>query len=349
MSAPALVFPLALAVLAQHPELEPPDTLVLRAVGDVMLGTTVPEGNLPPDDGARLLDGVRELLHEGPLTFVNLEGPLCDSGESEKCKRSKNCYAFRSPTHYGRYLQEAGVDLASTANNHSGDFGEACRRETEATLDALGIGWSGPPGSIARRLVQGRRVAMVAFHTSAACNDVNDHAAAKRLVEQAAKDSDFVIVSFHGGAEGAKALRLPKGRERFHGENRGDLRRFARVVIDAGADVVIGHGPHVLRAMELYNDRLIAYSLGNFATYGRFNLSGNLGVGMVLEVELEKDGRFRRGRILPTRQVDKGVPEVDPERRAISLVRRLTAEDIDAPGITIGEDGAIERSLRSER
>lgn len=316
----------------------------LRAVGDVMLGTVFPEGYLPPEDGAQMLAGVKDWLEDADLTFVNLEGPLCDlPAPSQKCKRSKNCYAFRSPTHYVKYFVEAGVDLASTANNHSGDFGEPCRRQTEATLDRVGIKWSGAPGTIATIERNGLKIAMVAFHTSPATNDVNDHATAQMLVKAAAASHDLVVVSFHGGAEGAKNTRVPHGEETFFGENRGDLRTFTHLVIDAGADLVLGHGPHVLRAMEIYNDRLIAYSLGNFATYGRFSLGGALGIGAVLEVVLDGQGRFVSGKVLPTKQVDKGVPQKDPEGTAIGYIRLLSREDFPETGVEVDAEGNIGR------
>ncbi len=220
-------------------------TVRLRAVGDIMLGTDFPHPTdyLPPQDGAHLLDAVAPALQDADFTFGNLEGPLCDGGETTKCGEGENCYAFRTPTRYGAYLVDAGFDLMSTANNHSGDFGESCRRETEATLDSLGIAWSGPPGSIATIDVDDVAVALVAFHTSPACNDVNDRETAKLLVAAAAARADLVVVSFHGGAEGSKALHVPQGQETFYGENRGSLRAFARDVVGAGADLVIGHGP----------------------------------------------------------------------------------------------------------
>jgi poly-gamma-glutamate capsule biosynthesis protein CapA/YwtB (metallophosphatase superfamily) len=337
-----MVYTLLLALLAASPDASPEAPFLrLRAVGDVMLGTTVPEGHLPPDDGAHLLDEVRPLLTDADLTFVNLEGPLCDNGATTKCGKSGNCYAFRSPTRFGKYLVEAGVDLASTANNHSGDFGELCRRETEATLDKLGIRWSGPPGSIATVEHGGKKIALIGFHTSASCNHVNDHAGAVKLVKSAKATHDLVIVSFHGGAEGTAATRVKKGNEMFHGENRGDLPVFTHAVIDAGADLVLGHGPHVVRAMEVYKGRLIAYSMGNFATYGRFDLSGPLAIGMVLEVELLSDGRFSKGRILATRQEGKGVPRPDPDGKAVESVKRLTAADFPASGVVVGADGSI--------
>ncbi len=322
----------------------PPDvSLRLRAVGDVMIGTDFPEGYLPPEDGATVMADVYDWLRDADLTFVNLEGPLCDDpAPSAKCRpKSTNCYAFRSPTRYVKYLTEAGVDLASLANNHSGDFGEVCRRQTEATLDEAGIKWSGPPGSIASTEKNGLKVAMIAFHTSAAVNNVNDHKTAAALVRSAAASHDIVVVSFHGGAEGSRATRVPHGRETFHGENRGDLRAFTRTVVDAGADLVLGHGPHVLRGMEIYKDRLIAYSLGNFATYGRFNLSGPLGVGVVLEVVMDGEGRFVSGKLLPTKQIERGIAVKDPAGAAIGQVRMLSGEDFPKTGVRVDKEGNL--------
>ncbi len=330
----ATLFALALAAA-------PEPAVRLRAVGDVMLGTSVPEGHLPPDGGVHLLAEVAPLLADADLTFANLEGPLCDSGSSTKCKKGGNCYAFRSPTAYVEALVAAGFDLASTANNHAGDFGEACRRETEKTLDAHRIAWSGPPGTIGTTTVKGLRLALVAFHTSASTNDVNDLAGAKALVKKAKEQADLVVVSFHGGAEGYDKQHVVDGSELFLGENRGDVKAFTHAVIDAGADLVLGHGPHVLRALELYQGHLIAYSLGNFATYGRFTLSGPLGIAGVLEVELAKDGRFVSGRLLPTLQEGKGVPKKDPSGQGIALVRQLTLKDFPDSGLVIADDGVV--------
>jgi len=305
----------------------PEPFLRLRAAGDVMLGTTVPEGKLAPNDGANLLDAVAPLLRDADLTFVNMEGPLCDSGTSSKCKKGGNCFAFRSPTRYGKYLEAAGIDLASTANNHSGDFGEACRRETEATLDSHHIVWSGPRGTVGHTEFKGKKIALIAFHTSGACNDVNDLKTAKELVRQARATNDLVFVSFHGGAEGTNATHVKDGAEKYLGENRGDLKAFTHGVIDAGADLVIGHGPHVVRALEVYNGHLIAYSLGNFATYGRFDLSGPLGVAAILEVSLAEDGKFVSGKLISTKQEGEGVPTTDATARGAKLVLQLSKSD----------------------
>ena len=318
-------------------------TVRLRAVGDMMIGTTFPAGVLPADPQATFND-VAPWLRDADVTFGNLEGPLCDVGETTKCKPDApegSCYAFRSPESYGPIYKDAGFDVVSTANNHSGDFGEVCRSHTEQVLDRQGIKHSGRVGDIARWETNGLKVALVAFHTSRATHYVNDHDTAAELVRALTTEADIVIVSFHGGAEGGKAIHVPVGGESFYGENRGNLREFTHVVVDAGADLVVGHGPHVLRGMELYKGRLIAYSLGNFATYGRFNVRGNGGVGAILDVTMDAEGRFVNGKILPTMQVGEGTPMKDPEGKAIDLVRLLSAEDFPQYGVQVAQDGSL--------
>ena len=319
-------------------------TLRMRAVGDMMIGTDFPAGHLPPQDGATIFAGVADWLRDADLTFGNLEGPLCDSGRTDKCKPDAapgSCYAFRTPASYTQHYVDAGFDMVSTANNHSGDFGQGCRLETERHLDEAGIAHSGRPGDIASVEHNGLKVAMIGFHTSRACHYVNDHKTAATLVSALAAEHDIVIVSFHGGAEGRRAIRVPYGQETFYGENRGNLREFTHIVIDAGADLVIGHGPHVLRGMEIYNDRLIAYSLGNFATYSRFNLSGNSGLGAILDVTMDKQGRFVSGQILPTIQEGEGFPVKDEEARAVDLIRTLTQQDFPEYGVRVAQDGTL--------
>ena len=308
-----------------------------------MMGTTFPVGGdyLPPFDGQRYLSDVDHLLRDADLTFANLEGPFIDGGTTRKCGSGSNCYAFRTPTRYGRYLVRAGIDLVSVANNHAMDFGRRGMRSTTHMLDSLGIAWSGPPGTFASLERSGLRVGLVAFHTAPTSNHLNSPIKARRLVRSVAADHDIVIVSFHGGAEGTSALHVPDRREYFYGEDRGYLRRFARRMIDAGADLILGHGPHVPRAMEFYRGRLIAYSLGNFGTYGRFSLGGPLGLGLVLDATLDEEGRFVQGRILSTRQIGEGIPVPDPSRAVISLVKRLSRDDFEWSGAYVLSDGRL--------
>jgi len=339
---------LAQALLAAPESARPPlpegTSVRLRLVGDVMIGTTSPHptAHLPPDDGAHYFDRVKHLLTDADVTFGNLEGPLCDvTRKAQKCLGDNPCYAFKQPTRYARLLTDAGFDLVSIANNHMLDFDGDCRQQTIQALDAQGLAWSGPPGSMASVQVGEVKIAMIAFHTARHSNYINDHDNAVQLVKIADLSHDLVIVSFHGGAEGSKALHVPDKMELFYGEKRGHLRRFSRDVIAAGADLVVGHGPHVLRGMEVIDGRLAAYSLGNFGTYGRFNLSGNLGITAVLEVELDHEGKLLRGRLLPVKQTGHGIPEPDPEARSIALVRQLTSQDFPQTGPVIAQDGTF--------
>jgi len=319
-----------------------PERLHLRAVGDVMMGTLFPANHLPEDDGASMLEPVTPWLKDADVTFANLEGPLCDEGITTKCgPRSTACYAFRSPQRYAKHLVAAGVDVVSTANNHSGDFGEACRRTTEATLDEAGIRWSGPAGSIATVDVHGAKLAVVAFHANAECNNLLDPVGARAIVERAAQTHDWTVVSFHGGAEGSDQTHVPDRMEIFYGESRGHLRAFARNVIAAGADLVIGHGPHVPRGLEVVDGHLVAYSLGNFATWREFNLSGPLGMAPILDVVIDKDGKFVEGAILSTLQTGNGGPKPDDARNAAKLMRSLSEADFPNTAPAFLDDGTI--------
>jgi hypothetical protein len=143
----------------------------------------------------------------------------------------------------------------------------------------------------------------------------------------------------HAGAEGSGMTRVPYGAETYLGEPRGDSRAFSHAVIDAGADLVVASGPHVMRGMEIYRGRLIAYSLGNFAGYKVFGLGGTLSTSGVLQATLAADGRFRTGRLRPTALVGAGTPA--PGGSAVSLVRSLSLQDFGARAARIGDDGTI--------
>jgi Bacterial capsule synthesis protein PGA_cap len=335
------------------PNPEPPkatpfayDEIVVTAVGDVMLGTTFPDesgGDLPPNDGVGLLDDVAPILKHGDVIFGNLEGPLVDGGVSAKCrgKREGTCYAFRVPTRYGTYLKAAGFNVMGLANNHAMDFGAEGRESSRQVLDAQGIAHSGEVGDIAYLTVKGRKVAILAFATYPNAYNFLDQDDALAEIRKAREESDFLIVSFHGGAEGAKHQHVAAGDETFLGEDRGDLRKFTHAAIDAGAHLVLGSGPHVVRAMEIYNGKLIAYSLGNFATYGPFNLSGENGLSLVLEAHLAPDGTFLRGQVYPVKQEKPGGPKMDPALRIVPILRSLSQSDFHKTGIAVGPRGEL--------
>jgi hypothetical protein len=257
----------------------------------------------------------------------------------------RNCYAFRTPTLLAPRLVEAGFTHMNLANNHANDLGSAGRLSTERILDSLGVRRYGPLGQIAvdtvRRGDSLTTIGLIGFTTYPYAYDLLDIQRSAAVVDSVRPLVDLLVVTFHGGAEGAKALRTAEAAESLGNEPRGDLRRWARAVIDAGADAVIGHGPHVLRGMEFYRRRLIAYSLGNFLTYRGFNLAGPLGITGVLQLEFTGEGQLRHARLVPMLQVPRQGPFPDRSASALDLVRRLSQEDFRSSGAIITESGEI--------
>ncbi len=314
----------------------------IKAVGDIMLGSYHPDGFLRPDDKGSILKYIRPVLQDADLTIGNLEGTLCDSGTTDKCEPdSLDCYVFRMPEIYGEDLNAAGFDFLSLANNHVGDFGPECVTKTEEVLNSQNIGWSGRPGTYSTRVINGVRIAFMAFHSGGYCNSSLDLESAAEMVSNLKIDHDIVIVSVHGGAEGLSAMHLPDSTEYYLGENRGHLIAFSHGMIDAGADLIIGHGPHIFRAMELYKGKFIAYSLANFATYGRFNLQEERRFGAILDITLNQDGDLLAARLISTEQKYWGVPFIDKEHRFSHLVDSLSAVDLPLSGASFKPDGTL--------
>jgi len=307
-----------------------------------MLGTDYPENHLPDDDGTGFLTAVTPYLKTADIAVGNLEGVLMDGGEPEKeCKNPDACYLFRSPERYAERLADAGFTVMSLANNHARDFGEAGRTASMDTLQAAGIKHSGRHGDIATWPQGAVKAALIAFAPFRKSNSMLDIEAATQLVQTLSASFDVVIVSFHGGAEGIGADRIPFSVEYYYGEDRGDVVKFSRSMIDAGADLIIGHGPHVPRAMEIYRNRLIAYSLGNFATYYGISVAGIKGIAPVLVTTLDGDGRFIEGKIISTVQLRPAGPSIDEIPRALNLIRKLSDEDFDQRSLRFGPDGHI--------
>jgi Bacterial capsule synthesis protein PGA_cap len=315
----------------------PPGTVTVAAVGDIVMGSTP---RLPPRGGAGFFSGVSSEL-AADVVLGNLEGTL-STGSGLKCgAASANCFAFQTPPSYARHLRSAGFTALNLANNHAYDFGAGGLKQTIAALDAQRLLHTGRPNEIALQQVGPLTVAIVGFAAYPWAQSLTDLGAARALVRQADQRADVVIATMHAGAEGRANVRVPRKTEYFLGENRGNPRAFAHAVVDAGADLVVGHGPHVLRGMEWYRGRLIAYSLGNFAGYKVFSLGGPLSVSGVLRVTLRGDGRFETGVLVPTRLDGDGVPVLDPAESAHGLVRSLSREDFGKRAVRVSRSGAL--------
>jgi hypothetical protein len=323
-----------------------PDKSAMRisiaSVGDMMIGTDYPRNHLPDDDGVSFLSDVSPILSAADIAFGNLEGVLVDGGEpGKKCSNPKACYLFRSPTRYAEHYRNAGFDVLSLANNHARDFGEEGRTSSMHAIAAAGMHHSGRVDDFASLEHGGLRIAVLAYAVTKNSNMMLDYELAFTTVAEFARTHDIVVVSFHGGAEGADVTHVPFADEEYYGEPRGDVVWFARGVVDAGADLVIGHGPHVVRGMERYKERLIAYSLGNFATYYGISVAGIKGVAPILTTTLDGDGKFIEGEIVSTVQLRPAGPSIDPKQRALNLMRGLSIEDFGEPGLTFLPDGRV--------
>ena len=317
--------------------------ITIASVGDMMIGTDYPENHLPDDDGVSFLAELTPTLSAADLTFGNLEGVLIDGGEpGKKCSNPNACYLFRSPTRYAEHFRNAGFDVLSLANNHARDFGEEGRTSTMEAIVAAGMLHSGREGDFASFERNGLRIAVLAYAVTKNSNLLLDYELAEQTVREHAASHDIVIVSFHGGGEGQDATHLPFNEEEYYGEPRGDVVRFSRMVVDAGADLVIGHGPHVVRGMENYKGRLIAYSLGNFATYYGISVAGIKGIAPVLVTTLDGEGRFIEGNIISTVQLRPAGPSIDETSRTLNLIRKLSGEDFDQRSLRFHPGGHIE-------
>jgi Bacterial capsule synthesis protein PGA_cap len=336
---PSSTAPVA-AAAASSPSSSPsatkkPTVITIGWVGDTTPGSKY---GMPPDGGRALFANLRSRLSAPDLMMANLEGTYSTATTSKGS--GANTFSFQAPPSYAMALKWAGIDLVSVANNHSHDFLEAGLQQTQGALKAAGIAYAGIPENTPMVTVKGVKVAVLAFSPYPWNNNINDIPAAADLVRQVAGSADLVIVLMHAGAEGSDKIHTPHGSEFAFGENRGDSRAFAHAVIDAGADLVLGSGPHVIRGIERYKHRLIAYSLGNFAGWGNFGTGGNLSLSGLLTVKIDAAGRIHGGRWLSLYISGPGVPGVDANNTAAHLVRQLSAADFSQT-YTLNEAGAF--------
>lgn len=303
--------------------------ITVIGVGDIMMGTTYPSTDLPPNDGRELFDGVKEILEDADLTMGNLEGPFLNSGGTPKeCLTPERCYSFRVPERYGEYLRDAGFDYMNLANNHGFDMGPKGREATYRVLDDNDIVYSGTTDQPTVKVeFKGLKVGIAGFAPNRGTMNINNKELAEETIKELKSECDLVLVFFHGGAEGAGAQNVPKRNEIFLDENRGDVYAFAHLVIDAGADLVFGSGPHVTRAVELYNNRFIAYSLGNFCTYGKFSLAGPQGIAPIIKVYMKKNGEFIKAEVTSVKQIRRGFPVIDESETVLKTLTKLTKSD----------------------
>ena len=322
--------------------------ITVIAVGDIMLGSNYPSKTLLPKNDYNILTDTEKILQDADLTVGNLEGTLFDEGGTPKsCSDVSVCYVFRTPSKYGKYLKDAGFEYLSIANNHSNDFGDEGINKTMKNLDELGIKYTGIKKLAETAIIEkdNLKYGFVSFAPLSKTVDLNNYEYAAELIKSLKSSTDIVIVMFHGGAEGNGKEHITRKTEMFFGENRGNVFKFARMAVDAGADIIFGQGPHVTRGIELYKNKFISYSAGNFATYGKFNLKGKSGIAPIFKITVDSKGNFIEGEIIPVKQT-KGTfgPFVDENKAVIKEMISLNKSDFpEGNGLSVSKEGKIEK------
>jgi len=314
----------------------------ITTLGDVFIGEKEP---------VILDEAILDSIKTSNNAFANIEGPICDLDEKPRVCRGdpKTCYLLKMPSSSAKQISDWGIKYVSFANNHIYDFGKKCFQESENFLKKEGVLPTGLKGSSQDFEWNGIKVSFLAFHTAAWANDIYDLEESLKLIRKKSQESEVVILSIHAGAEGESAADMPQGEEYDFGERRGNIRDFSRRAIEAGADFIFAHGPHVVRALEYYNNKLIAYSLGNFYTFPGFNLKGILKNGAVFRVKLSPDGDFIEGHLISTIQSLRRV-EIDKKNKALKLIIKASKKLNKMTSIQISDQGdvTVKKSLKNK-
>jgi len=308
-------------------------------VGDMTFGTL---NAWPPAGTGSLLTSVTSSLHSD-LTMGNLESALGDLQMTKCAPHETDCYEFEAPDSTAQNLKQGGFSAVNVANNHTLDAGTAGETSTDSALRSAGLAWAGRPGQITYLSRNGITIALLGFAPWSYDANALEIPAAEALVRQAKQHAQVVIVMEHIGAEGDGAQHVRPGEEYYLGQDRGNPIAFTHGVIDAGADLVVGSGPHVLRGFQWYHGHLIAYSLGNFCGYNTLGLDSVTSVSAVLHVTLGAQGQFLSGSITPLRLVSPGTPKPDPAGAAITTVNELSQADFSGNGaVHVAAAGTIQ-------
>jgi hypothetical protein len=250
------------------------------------------------------------------IVFFNFEGTMGIKGiddKNPKCYHGLFCYTFMVNPHALNLFEDIKNShsqwIFNMANNHSMDYGSLTQQKTADYLNQKfsTIGTLNHPYTTFE--IRHQKVIMIGASPHHGTVSIFD-SYLYDMVKKFKNEGYIVIVSLHMGAEGAEKFLVTNHDEVFAGGNRGNVYEVAHRLVNDGADLILAHGPHVLRGMEVYQHRLIAYSLGNFLTYGQFSLAGNTSYGGMLEVQLHQDGTFDYAGFYPTQQTKSVAPSL---------------------------------------
>mgnify|MGYP002133579119 CR=1 FL=1 len=261
------------------------------------------------------------------LMIGNLEGTFAREDRLSKCAYlSEKCHAFRGKASFAQSLKSAGFDFVSLINNHSYDYGDEGLLDTQKVLEEYGIPYISPTKPSVSIVVHEKKIGVLGVSSTPPISTITDYDFIKKEITKLKTENDIVILIFHGGAEGADKTKVLGEYEYLGTENRGNVVLVAQTAIDAGADIVLGSGPHVLRKVAYYKERPIIYSAGNFVGGNeRLNTKGILGVSGIFTITKGTAAPFTHS-ITPVVLSKEGVPSFDPEGAALQLVESLSKE-----------------------
>lgn len=309
--------------------------LTLVAGGDVMIGhwTLQYLAERGPDYPFR---GIAPILADADIAFANLEAPFADSGLA-----AEKSFVFKVPTRYGEALAASGFTALSLANNHIMDFGADGLRQTLQALARSGLAYSGAGLDVQQAWqpailhTPAGTVALVAFSMtlprefwatdSTAGTAYPYEPQLIAFLDSLQQEVDFIVTSFHWGTE--KKM-TPNDYQIY----------FAHLAIDHGADLVLGHHPHVLQGVEIYKNRLIAYSLGNLAFSSYSSVAVN---SMLLKIVLHREGLLL-AKVIPL-NVDNRFVEFQPQP-AFGAQARAVITAVDTLSLPLNGFDAVEDS-----
>jgi hypothetical protein len=286
-------------------------------------------GDMVPADSAynlSVFEGVKERTQAPDIMIGNLESTFARDGRVSKCAWMQGrCHAFRGDPNFATSLRESGFDVISLINNHALDYGEAGLIDTEEVLAREGIPFislNKPTLSIQKN---GYTIGILGVSSTPPNRYILNYDYITREIEKLKQDNDIVILIFHGGSEGSTKTAVTGEYEFLGSENRGNVEKVAHTAIDAGADIVLGSGPHVLRKVEYYKDGFIAYSAGNFVGgNGKLLTRGVLGISGIFNIFISNTNPRIRHSIDSVLLTKDGVPYLDTLEQGKIMVEELS-------------------------
>lgn len=325
------------------------DTISILMAGDTMLGE-----NLNKIDKKIFGNVLNELKVAHDIKLFNLEGTIGDIKQNDifpKCSYGKYCYTFMTPPSMLSLFKDMQTNshiVFNMANNHSMDYGIKVQEKTYDLIIKENFGAIGTrKNPIIKYNIRNHKIALLGASPHSNTFSIFDQTLLSKI-SFLKKQGYIIIVSLHMGAEGNDKYKVIDEDEIFLGQNRGNIYKLSRSLIDNGADLIVGHGPHVLRGIEMYKNKIVAYSLGNFLTYGKFALHDKLAYGGLLSITLNSDGNFVKGKFIGVEQLKNTNPHewnmgiaLTKSKKSTEWLQKISYDNFNKNSIKFDKEGNL--------